>query len=94
MRLLPATESLGTSTPSVTGMVRRMQKQGLVDLDPDKRTQFTERGFKIGEDMARRHRLAEWFVVRLIGMDLQPVHPNPRGDFQHHLDVAPLRFGW
>ena len=74
LRQLPATESLGTSAPSVAGMIRRIQKQGLVELDTGKRIQFTELGFKIGEDMARRHRLAEWLAVRLIGMELHRAH--------------------
>ena len=55
-------------------MIRRIQKQGLVELDTDKRMQLTKSGLKIGEDMARRHRLAEWLVVRLIGMDLHRAH--------------------
>ncbi len=74
LRQLPATESLGTSVPSVAGMIRRMQKQGLVKIDRDKRVQLTEYGLEIWEDMARRHRLAEWLVVRLIGMDLYRAH--------------------
>ena len=74
LRQLPATESLGTSVPSVAGMIRRMQKQGLAKIGGDKRVQLTEYGLQIGEDMARRHRLAEWLVVRLIGMDLYRAH--------------------
>ena len=74
LRQLPATESLGTSVPSVAGMIRRMQKQGLVNLDTGKRIQLTKQGLRIGENMARRHRLAEWLVVRLIGMDLHRAH--------------------
>ena len=70
----PATESLGTSLPSVAGVIRRMKKQGLVNLDAGKRIELTKHGLKIGEDMARRHRLAEWFVVRLVGMDLHQAH--------------------
>ena len=74
LRQIPATESLGTSVPSVAGMIRRMHKQDLVHLDADKRIQFTKHGLRIGEDMARRHRLAEWLVVRLVGMDLHRAH--------------------
>ena len=70
LRQLPPTEGLGTSVPSVAGMVRRMQRQGLVDIGSDKRIRLTNRGVENGADIARRHRLAEWLVVRLIGMDL------------------------
>ena len=74
LKQLPTTEGLGTSVPSVAGMVRRMQKQGLVDLGPDKRIRLTKRGLAGGEDIARRHRLAEWLVVSLLGMDLHLAH--------------------
>ena len=74
LKQLPPTEELGTSVPSVAGMVRRMQKQGLVDIGPDKRVRLTKRGLEGGEDIARRHRLAEWLVVRLLGMDLHQAY--------------------
>ncbi len=74
LRQLPPTEGLGTSVPSVAGMLRRMQKQGLVDIGGDKRIRLTGRGKKEGENIARRHRLAEWLVVKLLGMELHEAH--------------------
>ncbi len=74
LKQLPPTEGLGTSVPSVAGMIRRMQKQGLVDLGTDKRIRLTKRGLAGGEDIARRHRLAEWLVVSLLGMELHQAY--------------------
>ncbi len=74
LRQLPPTEGLGTSVPSVAGMLRRMEKQGLVDIGGDKRIRLTDRGTMEGESIARRHRLAEWLVVRLLGMELHEAH--------------------
>lgn len=74
LRQLPETEGLGTSVPSVAGMVRRMQRQSLVDVGSDKRIRLTKQGLEGGEDIARRHRLAEWLVVKLLGMDLHQAH--------------------
>ena len=74
LRQLPPTEGLGTSVPSVAGMLRRMEKQGLVDIGSDKRIRLTDRGTTEGESIARRHRLAEWLVVRLLGMELHEAH--------------------
>ena len=74
LRQLPDTEGLGTSVPSVAGMVRRMQRQSLVDVGTDKRIRLTKQGLEGGEDIARRHRLAEWLVVKLLGMDLHQAH--------------------
>ena len=74
LRQLPSAEGLGTSVPSVTGMIRRMQRQALVDVGQDKRIRLTKKGFEGAEDIARRHRLAEWLVVRLLGMELYEAH--------------------
>ena len=66
---LPPTEGLGTSVPSVAGMIRRMEKQGLVEIGADKRIRMTRKGMEGGEDIARRHRLVEWMVVKILGME-------------------------
>lgn len=74
LKQLPTTEGLGTSVPSVAGMIRRMQRQSLVKIGSDKRIRLTGRGLEGAEDIARRHRLAEWLVVRLLGMELYQAH--------------------
>ena len=74
LRHLPPTEGLGTSVPSVAGMLRRMQEQGLVDVGGDKRVRLTKRGMSEGENIAQRHRLAEWMVVSLLEMELHEAH--------------------
>ncbi|MBM10466.1 MAG: hypothetical protein CL759_00065 [Chloroflexi bacterium] len=55
-------------------MIRRMQRQDLVDLGADKRIRITKQGLEGGKDIARRHRLAEWLMVKLLGMDLHQAH--------------------
>ena len=74
LKQLPLTEGLGTSVPSVAGMIRRMQRQTLVEIGADKRIRLTRRGLEGAEDIARRHRLAEWLVVSLLGMELHQAH--------------------
>jgi DtxR family Mn-dependent transcriptional regulator len=74
IRQLPSTEGLGISLPSVAGMIRRMQRQALVEVGADKRIRLTKKGFESAEEIARRHRLAEWLVVQLLGMDLHQAH--------------------
>ena len=44
IKQLPPTEGLGSSVPSVAGMTRRMQKQGLVDVGSDKRIRTDGQG--------------------------------------------------
>ena len=74
LRQLPLAEGLGTSVPSVAGMIRRMQRQALVEIGQDKRIRLTNKGLEGAEDIARRHRLAEWMVVQLLGMPLHQAH--------------------
>ncbi len=74
LRQLPPTEGLGTSVPSVAGMLRRMQEQELIDVGGDKRIRLTQRGISEGENIAQRHRLAEWMVVSLLEMELHEAH--------------------
>ena len=71
---LPAGEGLGTTLPSVLGMVRRMAKEGLVELTSDKQVKLTSNGLIQAEGMVRRHRLAERMVVDIFGLELHKAH--------------------
>ena len=74
IRRIPAGEGLGTTLPSVLGMLRRMAREGLVVLTTDKEVKLTPRGLELAEGMARRHRLAERLVVDLLGLELHKAH--------------------
>ena len=74
LKSLPASEGLGTSLPSVLGMLRRMSKEDLLTLGSDKEVKLTAQGLVAAKDMIRRHRLAERFVVDLLGLDLDKAH--------------------
>ena len=74
LALSPVTEHLGTSLASVAGMIRRMKRDGLVDVKPSKEIVFTERGHRHAESLMRRHQLAERLLVDVLGLDLHKVH--------------------
>ena len=74
LRQLPIEESIGTSLPSVTGVLRRMGKEDLVQTNAAKTFQLTKRGALLAEDMVRRHRLAECMLVNLLGVELHRAH--------------------
>ena len=74
LRQLPIGELIGTSLPSVTGVLRRMQKDGLVESNSIKTFELTKRGSLRAEDMVRRHRLAECMLVDLLGVELPRAH--------------------
>ncbi|MBI4236609.1 MAG: metal-dependent transcriptional regulator [Chloroflexi bacterium] len=73
-RRIPASEGLGTSLPTVTGMVHRLEREGHVETTPEKEIHLTERGLVLAEDIVRRHRLAERLVVDLLGVELADAH--------------------
>ena len=74
LKTLPIGEGVGTSLPSVGGMIRRMVRQGLVETLPNKDVVLTDRGRRSAESVVRRHRLAERMVVDLLGLELQKSH--------------------
>ena len=74
IRTLPAREGLGTTLPSVLGMLQRMAREGLLELTSEKEVKLTPRGVVLAEGMVRRHRLAERMVVDLLGLELHKAH--------------------
>lgn len=70
IRRLPASEGLGTTLPSILGMLRRMSRDGLIRISSKKDIEFTEKGAQLAEGVARRHRLAERLVVDVLGVEL------------------------
>lgn len=74
LKMLPVDEGVGTSLPSVGGMIRRMVREGLVETGPNKHVVLTRKGEVSAASIVRRHRLAERLVVDLLGMELQRAH--------------------
>lgn len=74
LKRMPESEGLGTSLPSVTGMVRRMQKEKLLEVNTQKEILLTREGFRRAEDITKRHRLAELMVVDLFDISLPRAH--------------------
>ncbi len=71
---LPVAEGLGTTLPSVSAMIRRMAREGLVKSDQKTGVVLTRQGRQSAESIVRRHRLAERMVVDLLGVDLAKAH--------------------
>ena len=74
LKRLPEGEGLGTSLPSVGGMLRRMVKDALIRTMPNKDVVLTDKGRRSAESIVRRHRLAERMVVDLLGLELHKAH--------------------
>ncbi|MFH1471155.1 MAG: metal-dependent transcriptional regulator [Candidatus Micrarchaeota archaeon] len=60
--------SLGVSKPSVSEMVRKLTKGGLVENTPYGAIALTEKGVLEARKVLRRHRLLEVFFSRVLGL--------------------------
>ena len=67
-------ERLGHSGPTVSQTVARMERDGLLHLDPQRRIRLTEEGRSTATAVMRKHRLAERHLLDVIGLDYAHVH--------------------
>ncbi|MGH7562787.1 MAG: metal-dependent transcriptional regulator [Gemmatimonadales bacterium] len=65
---------LELSAPSVSGMVRRLSEQGLLEHVPYRGVLLTAEGRRIALRMIRRHRLLEAYLVAFLGYTWDTVH--------------------
>jgi DtxR family Mn-dependent transcriptional regulator len=65
---------LALSAPSVTGMVKRLSENGLLEHIPYRGVQLTEEGRRAALRMVRRHRLIEAYLVEFLGYSWDTVH--------------------
>ncbi|HEY8656158.1 MAG TPA: metal-dependent transcriptional regulator [Candidatus Limnocylindria bacterium] len=65
---------LGISAPATSEMVHRLEREGLVTLDPRKEIHLTAAGQTAADSIVRRHRLAERFLVEVLGFAWWKTH--------------------
>jgi DtxR family Mn-dependent transcriptional regulator len=80
-------EKFGVSAASVTEMLRRLERDGYVALDPATGATLTDRGIEAAEAELRRHRLAERFLFEVLRMDWIAAHVEAHA-LQHGLTPA------
>jgi DtxR family Mn-dependent transcriptional regulator len=59
-------DRLDITPPSVAGMLKRLQRDGLVEVDVRKVIHLTPEGTRRAEQMVRRHRLAECLITDVL----------------------------
>lgn len=69
-------DRLGVAPGSVTGMLKRLGVQGLVEHERYQGARLTERGRREAVRMIRRHRILELFLVEVLGYTWDQVHPE------------------
>ena len=67
-------QRLDLSPASVSGMVKRLSEQGLLEHAPYKGVQLTAEGRRAALRMLRRHRLIEAYLVAFLGYTWDTVH--------------------
>jgi len=67
-------EHLELSAPSVSGMIKRLSDQDLIEHAPYKGVVLTSSGRRVALRMLRRHRLIEAYLVGFLGYSWDTVH--------------------
>lgn len=66
-------KELGVSAPSVTEMLRKLDKMGYIKYEPYREVSLTKEGRHLGRTILRRHRLLERFLETL-GVSKDKLH--------------------
>lgn len=67
-------EKFRVAPPTVTEMLKRLVRDGYVEMDVKRQVTLTEAGNQAAEAVLRRHRLTERFLVDMLGMQWHQVH--------------------
>jgi DtxR family transcriptional regulator, Mn-dependent transcriptional regulator len=67
-------EWMHVTPPTVTDIVKRMEKGGYITRDARGEISLTEEGFTLAEAMVRRHRILERFLVDVMGLQWHQIH--------------------
>ena len=67
-------ERIGVSSPTAWSTLRRMQRDGLIELHGRHDIDLTKRGKEAAQSIKRRHFLAERLLVDILGLDWAAAH--------------------
>lgn len=67
-------EDLGVTPPTITELLRRLCRQGLAEMGPERQVELTEEGLIQAESLIRRHRLSERLLTDILGMPWAQAH--------------------
>ncbi len=81
--------ALSISPASVSEMVNKLSKEGLIDNKPYHGFELTGNGRKISLNLIRKHRLLEVFLHEHLNYEWDEVHQEAEG-LEHHFSDATL----
>ncbi len=68
------TERLHQSGPTVSQTIARMERDGLLTLDNERRIKLTDYGWALASAVMRKHRLVELLLDQVIGLEWHQLH--------------------
>ncbi len=75
VRPTPIAEALGVSGPTVTATLKRLESRGLITRS-DGAVVLSDEGRELAVDIVRRHRVAERFLVDVLGLSWDEAHED------------------
>ena len=75
------------SAPTVTEMLKRLVRDGYVEMDNKRQVTLTDAGNQAAEAVLRRHRLTERFLADMLGLQWHQVHEEA-GRLEHFISGA------
>lgn len=80
-------KSLDVAAASVTAMVKRLAKMGLVSHESYRGVELTDAGRKVALEIIRHHRLLETYLRDVMGYSWQQLHDEAE-QLEHHISEA------
>jgi len=88
-RVVDIASSLGISQASVTGMVQRLDTEGLLKYEKYRGLVLTTAGELLARNITHRHQLLSDFL-KLLGLDDEVIYHDVEG-MEHHISAPTLR---
>jgi DtxR family transcriptional regulator, Mn-dependent transcriptional regulator len=67
-------ESMDVTPPTVTVTLKRMERDGWIEVERRKNIHLTELGYEAASSVIRRHMLTEWMLARMLKVPWSDVH--------------------
>ena len=78
--------NLGVTPPSAVEMLKRIEKEGLVDYRAREGVTLTEKGRKLARRIIRNHRIAELLLTEILDVDIEDgTHEDMVCAIEHHI---------
>ncbi|WP_038029787.1 metal-dependent transcriptional regulator [Thermonema rossianum] len=68
-------QTLRNTPASVSDMLKKLTKKGLIHYEPYKPIRLTSKGRQLALSIVRKHRLWETFLVKCLGFTWEEIHP-------------------